>query len=76
VQVTSAQQSRCAWSPQRKSPGLILLCIANWTPLIAGQAGVVPLLPGIPGIARAVSFAALSQTIRRRFITHPCMGSF
>jgi hypothetical protein len=43
---------------------------ANWAPLIAGQAGVVPLSLGIPGVAKTAFFEALSQATQRRFIPY------
>lgn len=43
---------------------------SNWAPLIAGQAGVVPLSLGIPGVAKTSFFEALSQATQRRFIPY------
>jgi hypothetical protein len=42
----------------------------NWAPLIAGQAGVVPLSLGIPGVAKTAFFEALASATRRRFIPY------
>lgn len=42
----------------------------NWAPLIAGQAGVVPLALGIPGVAKTAFFEALAESTNRRFIPY------
>ncbi|MBI2478505.1 MAG: hypothetical protein HYV60_07660 [Planctomycetia bacterium] len=43
---------------------------SSWAPLIAGQAGVVPLSRGIPGVAKTAFFEALAQASQRRFIPY------
>lgn len=42
----------------------------NWAPLIAGQAGVVPLSLGIPGVAKTAYFESLARATGRRFIAY------
>jgi len=42
----------------------------NWAPLIAGQAGVVPLSLGIPGVAKTAFFEALAEATGRRFVPY------
>lgn len=42
----------------------------NWAPLIAGQAGVVPLSLGIPGVAKTAYFESLAMATGRRFIPY------
>jgi MoxR-like ATPase len=42
----------------------------NWAPLIAGQAGIVPLSLGIPGVAKTAFFESLAQATSRRFIPY------
>ncbi|MCO6458556.1 MAG: AAA family ATPase [Pirellulaceae bacterium] len=45
-------------------------CQTNWAPLIAGQAGVVPLSLGIPGVAKTAFFESLAVATGRRFIAY------
>lgn len=42
----------------------------NWAAYIAGQAGVVPVCEGIPGVAKTAGFEALAEATGRRFVPY------